>query len=103
MTVGQIEETEARVVSIVQEALPVHSAVVPLEEAMGVGALRAVFGERYPEQVRVVSIGPTVEQVRVRMTRVTCQHVPRASEGGEHRTDRRAGVCPDDTCHESGS
>jgi alanyl-tRNA synthetase len=34
--------------------------VVPLEQAMSIGALRAVFGESYPDPVRVLSVGNKV-------------------------------------------
>ena len=37
--------------------------MVPLDDAKSVSALRAVFGEAYPDPVRVVSVGPTVEEV----------------------------------------
>jgi hypothetical protein len=40
-----------------RQELPVHSAVVPLAAAMRIGGLRAVFGESYPDPVRVVSVG----------------------------------------------
>ncbi len=43
--------------------LPVHSAVVPLSDAMKVSGLRAVFGDHYPDPVRVVSLGPQVSDL----------------------------------------
>ena len=36
---------------------------VPLGKAKEINNLRAVFGERYPDPVRVVSIGPTVPEL----------------------------------------
>jgi alanyl-tRNA synthetase len=45
----------------IREGLEVHTAVVPLDDAKTVNTVRAVFGEQYPDPVRVVSIGPSVE------------------------------------------
>ncbi len=36
---------------------PVCSAVMPLEKAKDIAGVRAVFGEKYPDPVRVISIG----------------------------------------------
>ena len=55
----------ARVESIVNQAiasnLPVHIATVDLAKARAINGVRAVFGERYPDPVRVVCIGATIE------------------------------------------
>ena len=40
-----------------------HIETVPLDKALEINNLRAVFGERYPDPVRVVSIGPTVPEL----------------------------------------
>ena len=37
--------------------------VVPLKEAMSINGLRAVFGEQYPDPVRVVAVGNTVSDM----------------------------------------
>eukprot|EP00639_Heterosigma_akashiwo_P035540 CAMPEP_0194722734 /NCGR_PEP_ID=MMETSP0296-20130528/13810_1 /TAXON_ID=39354 /ORGANISM="Heterosigma akashiwo, Strain CCMP2393" /LENGTH=780 /DNA_ID=CAMNT_0039625847 /DNA_START=273 /DNA_END=2612 /DNA_ORIENTATION=+ len=54
----------ARVEALVNEAIaaarPVYNQVVPLEEARAISGLRAVFGEVYPDPVRVVSVGNEV-------------------------------------------
>jgi len=41
----------------------VYTKVVPLEEAKKIKGLRAVFGEVYPNPVRVVSVGRSVEDL----------------------------------------
>ncbi len=38
--------------------LPVSAVELPLDQAKGVAGVRAVFGEKYPDPVRVVLIGP---------------------------------------------
>jgi len=43
----------------IEAALPVHADLVPLAAARAIHGLRAVFGERYPDPVRLVSIGAT--------------------------------------------
>ena len=60
-TPAQLGEAEAIVAAVIERALPVHTAVVPLADAKGIAGLRAVFGETYPDPVRVVSVGATVE------------------------------------------
>ena len=44
----------------IEADLPVHADLAPLEAAQRIPGLRAVFGERYPDPVRVVSIGTPV-------------------------------------------
>ena len=56
----QLGECEARVRDIIQRDMVVDAAVVPLQEAMKINGVRAVFGEKYPDPVRVVSVGKTV-------------------------------------------
>jgi alanyl-tRNA synthetase len=55
------EEEVARVEQLVDERigqkLPVYAEVAPQEQALKIFSLRAVFGEKYPPMVRVVSIG----------------------------------------------
>ncbi|KAG5191133.1 alanyl-tRNA synthetase mitochondrial precursor [Tribonema minus] len=53
----ELERVEALVQECVAQALPVYSQVVPLEQAKAINGLRAVFGEAYPDPVRVVSVG----------------------------------------------
>ena len=63
MSAGECERVEALVRTMVREPLPVHIQTVPLDKALEINNLRAVFGERYPDPVRVVSIGPTVPEL----------------------------------------
>ena len=65
LTPAQIEQIERLVNEQIRAALPVHYQVVPQQQALQINGLRAVFGERYPEQVRVMSIGvPVAELLR---------------------------------------
>nr|CEL78094.1 TPA: alanyl-tRNA synthetase, putative [Toxoplasma gondii VEG] len=47
----------------IAQARPVHYKEVPLEQAMKIPGLRAVFGEVYPDPVRVVSVGEDIESL----------------------------------------
>ncbi len=56
MTAEEIQKTEDLVNQEIQAALPVVTEVMNLEEAKKTGAM-ALFGEKYEEDVRVVSMG----------------------------------------------
>lgn len=60
LTPIQLEEVEAIVNETIKAKLPVHATVAPLEKALKISALRQVFGERYPDPVRVLSVGQEV-------------------------------------------
>jgi len=60
MTADECAQVEKLVQESVAGGLPVHIQTVPLDKALAINNLRAVFGERYPDPVRVVSIGPSV-------------------------------------------
>ncbi len=61
------EEEVGRVETLVRESigrkLPVYTEVAPQEQALKIHGLRAVFGEKYPAMVRVVSIGAPVSEM----------------------------------------
>ena len=56
MTAEEIAKVEEIVNKEIQVALPVETKVMPIEEAKKTGAM-ALFGEKYGEEVRVVSMG----------------------------------------------
>ncbi len=47
----------------VGRGLPVYAQQAPQEQALKINGLRAVFGEKYPPMVRVVSIGVPVDEL----------------------------------------
>ncbi len=63
MSDQQIVETERLVNQRVDAALPVDTGVVPLETARAITGVRAIFGEKYPDPVRVVVIGAALDDV----------------------------------------
>jgi len=60
LTGEEIERVESIVREQIEEDLPVSWDTAPLELARRINGLRAVFGETYPDPVRVVSIGAPV-------------------------------------------
>jgi alanyl-tRNA synthetase len=63
MTDKQVEQVEQLVNQAIENDKVVDAQEVPLELAQSIYGVRAVFGERYPNPVRVVSIGTTVQEL----------------------------------------
>lgn len=59
----ELERIESLVTARIRENLPVYAAEAPIADARRINTLRAVFGEKYPDNVRVVSIGVPVEKL----------------------------------------
>ena len=57
MTPKEIREVEKIVKEQIAKAQKVYAETAPLEMAKAINGVRAVFGENYPDPVRVVSIG----------------------------------------------
>ena len=82
LTAKECAQVEALVQEQVSGARSVHTGMVPLDEAMAINGLRAVFGEKYPDPVRVVSVGPTVDELLSDPDNSECMHVrPRTQAG----------------------
>jgi len=56
LTTKQLEAVEKCCADSIKDAIPVQSGIAPLETAQQISSLRAVFGEKYPDPVRVVSV-----------------------------------------------
>lgn len=59
VTPEQLAQIEEICVSRIENKVPVQAYVAPLEDAEKISSLRAVFGETYPDPVRVVAVAPT--------------------------------------------
>jgi alanyl-tRNA synthetase len=56
----ELEKVESLVGQAIERKLPVYAEEAPQEQALKIHGLRAVFGEKYPPRVRIVSVGVPV-------------------------------------------
>mmetsp|Transcript_14872 Transcript_14872/g.24817 ORF Transcript_14872/g.24817 Transcript_14872/m.24817 type:complete len:1012 (+) Transcript_14872:16-3051(+) len=84
MSIDELQRVEELVQASSQSALPVHIETVPLDKALQINNLRAVFGERYPDPVRVVSIGPTIPELLEQPDNPEWEHFSIELCGGTH-------------------
>ena len=63
VSVEQLGQVQDHVNADIAADLPVHHAHAPLEQGRAIRGLRAVFGEKYPRNVRIVSIGVPVDRL----------------------------------------
>ncbi|MEZ0267733.1 MAG: DHHA1 domain-containing protein, partial [Phycisphaerae bacterium] len=59
----ELARVETLVAESIGKRLPVYAEEAPQEQALKINGLRAVFGEKYPPMVRVVSIGAPVKEL----------------------------------------
>ena len=62
LTTEQLRQVQDISNSFIEREVPIHSYVAPLEQAQQISSLRAVFGEVYPDPVRVVAISTSSVQ-----------------------------------------
>ena len=60
LTPTEIAQIDEQINRWIRADLPVHTTIMPLNQALATGAM-ALFGEKYDEQVRVVSMGSSIE------------------------------------------
>jgi alanyl-tRNA synthetase len=63
LTDEELEKVESLVNQSIKKELKVYAEEAPQELALKINGLRAVFGEKYPPMVRVVSIGAPVKDL----------------------------------------
>lgn len=63
MTAKQIKDTEDQIKNIINENKTVHARHTSLSDAKKINGLRAMFDEHYPDPVRVVSVGISVDEL----------------------------------------
>ncbi|QDU21522.1 alanine--tRNA ligase [Urbifossiella limnaea] len=95
LTADQLREVEDRVNRGVIRDQVVQAAVMPLEEAKQLPGVRAVFGEKYPDPVRVVMVGTdNPAHLTADMSVEFCggTHVPRTGTIGLFKLVSQEGV-----------
>nr|CDS33215.1 alanyl tRNA synthetase cytoplasmic [Hymenolepis microstoma] len=63
LTKREVQAVEKASQRMVSSGQPIYAEDVPLVDAKAINGLRAVFGEVYPDPVRVVSVGVPVEKL----------------------------------------
>lgn len=63
LSAAQVAAVEQEVIRQINRQLSVFSEPVPLADASKICSLRAVFGEKYPDPVRVVSVGVPISEL----------------------------------------
>ncbi|GDY05037.1 hypothetical protein LBMAG50_11780 [Phycisphaerae bacterium] len=84
MTNEEISAVEKLVMAHINNNSVVDAVNAPLDQAQKIAGVRAVFGEKYPDPVRVVSIGATVEQLLADPTNAKWRGVSVEFCGGTH-------------------
>jgi len=95
LTAAELREVEDRVNRLVIRDHVVQAAVMPLAEAKTLPGVRAVFGEKYPDPVRVVMVGTdNPAHLTADMSVEFCggTHVPRTGTIGLFRLVSQEGV-----------
>lgn len=59
----ELEKIEAKSTEYIRQNCSVYSKDIPLATAREISGVRAVFGETYPDPVRVVSVGVELEEI----------------------------------------
>jgi alanyl-tRNA synthetase len=86
MTEDEIAKVEALVARCIEQKLPVYAQTAPQDQALKIHGLRAVFGEKYPPMVRVVSIGVPVKELLADPTNRKWRQYSIEFCGGTHLT-----------------
>jgi len=63
VSIEELETVDSIVNELITKDMGVFAKEIPLQDALKIHGLRAVFGEHYPDPVRVVSIGKSVDEL----------------------------------------
>jgi len=83
----QLSDIERAVRADIAAGLVVDAAELPLEMAQGITGVRAIFGEQYPDPVRVVCVGAPVAELAATPDNAAWRKLSTEFCGGTHRAD----------------
>ena len=83
----EVMRVEKLVTESIAKKLPVYAETAPQQDALKINGLRAVFGEKYPPTVRVVSIGKPVSELLKNSTDPSLRQYSIEFCGGTHLTN----------------
>ncbi|KAJ6149940.1 Translation elongation/initiation factor/Ribosomal beta-barrel [Penicillium samsonianum] len=81
---AELEKIEAKATDYIRQNCAVYSQELPLATAQQISGVRAVFGETYPDPVRVVSVGVELEEILKNVKDPRWQEVSIEFCGGTH-------------------
>lgn len=84
LTPQQLEQVESICTEYIKSNKEVFAKEVSLDDAKAINGLRAVFGETYPDPVRVVSVGVPVEDLLANPTKPEWHKISIEFCGGTH-------------------
>lgn len=80
----ELEKIDQNVCDQIARELKVYAKDIPLDIAKSITGIRAMFGEKYPNPVRVVSIGVSVDELVAKPTNPEWAKFPIELCGGTH-------------------
>jgi len=84
LTEAELNSVEQLATAKIEKPLPVYAQEVPQEQALKINGLRAVFGEKYPAIVRVLSVGVPVADLLADPANPKWRDYPIEFCGGTH-------------------
>lgn len=89
VTPAQLSKIDELVCALIAKELPIFTGDVPLDVAKSINGLRAMFGEKYPNPVRVVSVGVPIEELVAAPYEAKWRAFPIELCGGTHLSNSR--------------
>jgi alanyl-tRNA synthetase len=83
----ELEKIDRVVCDLIAKELKVYAKDIPLDTAKSISGIRAMFGEKYPNPVRVVSIGVSIDDLVAKPTNPEWSKYPIELCGGTHLTN----------------
>jgi len=93
LSAEELSAVDSLVQGVIAKDLRVHTLEVPLKQALEIEGIRAVFGEIYPDPVRIVAVGPTVEELLAEPKNTDWRQYSIELCGGTHITSSKEAEC----------